>query len=116
MATCAVIKGDEKIMGVAVAAGRVAYVIKENPIDFMMKLSVNFHFHEIDHEVTNERLLVLDRRADSPEQIAEKLKRDAGEHGHYKLICYDTFQSGFAAADGVQFNDNAEVLKFVLRN
>jgi len=80
-----------------------------------MKLSVNFHFHKISHETANEKLLVLDRRADSPEQIAERLKSDAGEHGDFKLICYDTFQAGFAAADGAEFNDNAEVLKFVMR-
>jgi AAA domain len=107
--------GNEKVLGCEVTRGRVAYVSKENPDDFRMKLVVNCYYYGLDHAFANQWSRILDGRADTPEAICEALKRDAGENGPFQLICYDTFQAGFAACGGEEFNNNAEVLKFILR-
>ena len=114
-ASIAVMKGDPSILGCEVRQGRVAYIAKENPDDFRMKLAVNCYLHNIDHTFANDRLFVLDGRTDSPESIIEALKINAEEYGQFQLVCYDTFQAGFAASGGEEFNSNAEVLKFILR-
>jgi hypothetical protein len=80
-----------------------------------MKLAVNCSIHCVDHEFANTVLFVLDGRTDTPEAIAEALKINAEEYGPFQLVCYDTFQAGYAGAGGEEFNDNASVLKFILR-
>lgn len=118
-ASLAVIKGEQAILGREVKRGRVAYIIKENPDDFRMKLAVNCYFHGVDRKIANEWLVILDGRKDTPEAICEALSADAKSNGPFRLVCYDTFQGGFAAASpasgGDSFNSNAAVLKFVLR-
>jgi hypothetical protein len=111
----AVMTGRSLILGREVERGRVAYITKENPDDFRMKLAANCFLHGIDHAFANEWLLVLDGRSDTPESIVERLKINAEEYGPFQLVCYDTFQAGFASAGGDEFNDNAGVLKFILR-
>jgi biotin operon repressor len=113
----ATIKGDgEKILGFPVRKGRVAYIAKENPEDFKMKLAANCYIHNISWNELDAGLLVLDGRADSPEQICKALLIDAEVNGEFSLVIYDTFQAGFAAAaTGKEFNDNAGVLSFVVR-
>jgi hypothetical protein len=115
-ASLAIMKGTSEVMGSDVERGRVAYVTKENPDDFRMKLAANCYVHGIDHNFLNEWMLVLDGRADSPESICQTLKINAEEYGAFQLVCYDTFQAGFAAdATGKEFNDNAGVLRFIMR-
>jgi AAA domain len=115
-ATAATIKGDgEKILGFPVRQGRVVYVAKENPDDFKMKLAVNCYIHGVTWEMLDTFLLVLDGRTDSPEQICEALRIDAEANGGFSLALYDTFQAGFSAAAGQEFNDNAAVLGFIVR-
>lgn len=114
-ATLAIIKGNPTILGTEVQQGRVAYVVKENPDDFRMKLAVNCYLHGVTHLDLNNGLLVLDGRTDAPESIVEKLKIDAEEYGPFQLVCYDTFQAGFSGVGGAEFNSNAEVLTFILR-
>ncbi len=97
-----VIKGNDKggvssAIGCAVEQGRVAYITKENPADFRMKLAVNSYFHGLDADCLSRNLLVLDGRADAPEAICESLRRDAEENGLFQLVDYDTFQAGFVA-------------------
>jgi len=68
----AVIKGGKDgaaIIGYDVEQGRVAYITKENPADFRMKLAVNCYVHHIDRDLLNKNLLVLDGRRDSPAAI-----------------------------------------------
>ena len=117
MATAATIKGDgEKTLGFPVRKGHVAYVAKENPDDFRMKLAVNCYLHNIDCDTLDAHLLVLDGRKDSPEQICARLQLDAGINGEFAIVFYDTFQAGYsAAATGKEFNDNAAVLGFIIR-
>jgi hypothetical protein len=103
----AVATGDEKILGLEVEKGRVAYIILENPTDFRMKLSVTAFLLGIDVQAINDRLVILDMRLPHA-QIMELLKRDADRFGPFQLACYDTFQAGFA---GANFNDNADTLK-----
>ncbi len=43
------------------------------------------------------------------------MKLDAKENGPFKFVFYDTLQAGFALSGGADFNNNAEVLKFVMR-
>jgi hypothetical protein len=93
----------------------VAYVAKENPDDFKMKLAVNCYLHGIAWNLLNERLFVFDGRNDSPEAICAALQIDAAANGGFALICYDTFQAGFAAAAAGEFNSNDAVLGFVSR-
>ena len=114
-ASLAVMTGKSSILGREVERGRVAYITKENPDDFRMKLAANCFLHGIDHAFANDWLFVLDGRADTPEAIVEALKINAEEYGPFQLVCYDTFQAGFASAGGDEFNDNAGVLKFILR-
>jgi AAA domain len=47
-AALAVIKGEQTILGREVKRGRVAYIVKENPDDFRMKLAANCYFHSVD--------------------------------------------------------------------
>jgi hypothetical protein len=113
----AVIKGGKDgaaIIGYDVEQGRVAYITKENPADFRMKLAVNCYVHHIDRDLLNKNLLVLDGRTDSPAAICEALRIDAENNGPFQLVCYDTFQAGFAAAGAGDFNENAAVLTFLI--
>jgi hypothetical protein len=103
----AVATGDDKILGLEVEAGRVAYIILENPTDFRMKLSAAAFAHNVDVQALNDKLVVLDMRLPH-ERIMELLKRDADRLGPLQLVNYDTFQAGFAGAD---FNDNNDTLK-----
>jgi hypothetical protein len=112
--TLAVETGREDILGCAVERGRVAYVTIENPVDFKMKLAVNCYFHNISFDEIEPRVAIIDGR-DTPEQIYEGLKLDAEEHGDFQLVCFDTFQAGFAVANAGAFNDNEAVLKYVQR-
>jgi AAA domain len=111
----AVMTGRSSILGREVERGRVAYIVKENSDDFRMKLAVNCFLHGVDHAFANQWLCVLDGRNDTPEAIVERLKINAEEYGPFQLVCYDTFQAGYAGAGGEEFNDNASVLKFILR-
>jgi hypothetical protein len=43
------------------------------------------------------------------------LRLDAEANGVFQLVCFDTFQAGFAAADAGAFNDNEAVLNYVSR-
>lgn len=116
IATVAVIKGEgEKILGFPVRKGRVAYVAKENPDDFKMKLAVNCYIHGLAWGALDASLLVLDGRTDSPEQICKALQIDAEANGGFALVVYDTFQAGFSAAGAGDFNDNAAALGFIVR-
>jgi hypothetical protein len=109
----AVALGREDILGYAVERGRVAYVTIENPVDFRMKLAVNCYIHNISYDEIEPRVAIIDSR-DTPEQIYEGLKLDAKENGPFQLICFDTFQAGFAAANAGAFNDNEAVLGYVI--
>jgi hypothetical protein len=113
-ATIAVAMNRKDILGCEVEPGRVAYVTIENPIDFKMKLSANCFVHNVSYEEIERRVAIIDGR-DSPEQIYEGLRLDAKTNGDFQLICFDTFQAGFAAANAGAFNDNEAVLKYVGR-
>jgi hypothetical protein len=101
------VNGAKCILSLDVEPGRVAYFILENPADFRMKLAVNAYVHRIDIDKLNSNLAVLDARLPHSEVMAQ-LNFDAYENGPLRLICYDTYQAGFA---GAQFNDNADVLR-----
>jgi AAA domain len=113
-ATLAVETGREDILGVVVEPGRVAYVTIENPTDFKMKLAVNCYFYNISYDEIEPRVAIIDGR-DTPEQIIEGLRLDAEAYGDFQLVCFDTFQAGFAAAGAGAFNDNEAVLGYVVR-
>src|SRR5262249_48835927 len=98
---------NKEIIGFAPEPGRVAYIILENPTDFRMKLAVNAYIHGVDWKALNDNLAVLDMRLPHAE-IMEQLRVDAEEYGPFRLVCYDTYQAGFA---GAQFNDNADSLR-----
>jgi hypothetical protein len=112
-ASMAVVLGDATIIGCEVEQGRVAYVTIENPADFRMKLAVNCYAHGVSYDAIAPLLAIIDGR-DPPEAIVEGLRLDAEVNGPFQLVCFDTFQAGFVAAGGVEFNDNAAVLKFLL--
>ena len=112
-AALAVAFGREDILECPVERGRVAYVTIENPVDFKMKLAVNCYVHNISYDEIEPRVAIIDGR-DMPEQIFDGLRLDAEASGDFQLVCFDTFQAGFAAAGGVEFNDNAAVLKYVI--
>jgi hypothetical protein len=92
----------------------VAYVSIENPTDFKMKLAVNCYAHNVSYDEIEPRVAIIDGR-DTPEQIFEGLKLDAEANGDFQLVCFDTFQAGFAAAGAGAFNDNEAVLNYVIR-
>lgn len=106
-AALAVATGEEKLLGLEVEQGRVAYIILENPTDFRMKLSAAAFAHNIDVQALNDKIAIFDMRRPH-EQVMELLRRDASRFGEFQLINYDTFQAGFP---GANFNDNAETLK-----
>ena len=110
----AVAFGREDILGCGVEHGRVAYVTIENPTDFKMKLAVNCYVHNISYDEIETRVAIIEGR-DTPEQIIEGLKFDAEANGPFQLVCFDTFQAGFAAANAGAFNDNDKVLAYVIR-
>jgi hypothetical protein len=113
-AALAVAPGREDILGCALERGRVAYVTIENPVDFKMKLAVNCYVHNISYDEVESRIAIIDGR-DTPEQIFDGLSLDAEANGGFQLVCFDTFQAGFAAANAGAFNDNEAVLKYVSR-
>src|ERR1700730_17916934 len=113
-ATIAIAMNRPDVIGVDVEHGRVAYVSIENPTDFKMKLAVNCHVHNISYDEIEPRVAIIDGR-DTPEQVIEGLKLDAEENGPFQLVCFDTFQAGFAAAAAGAFNDNEAVLNYVIR-
>jgi AAA domain/Winged helix-turn-helix DNA-binding len=95
------------ILGLDVEKGRVAYIILENPTDFLMKLSVTAFARGIDVRSLNEKIRIIDMRRPH-EVIMSALRNDADRLGPFQLVCYDTFQAGFA---GANFNDNNDTLK-----
>ena len=99
--------GRADILGTDVEKGRVAYIIFENPTDFLMKLSVTAYARGVDVRPLNEQIRVIDMKLPH-EEIMSALQLDAEQFGPFQLICYDTFQAGFA---GANFNDNADTLK-----
>jgi hypothetical protein len=113
-AALAVAFGREDILGCPVERGRVAYVTIENPVDFKMKLAVNCYVHNISYDEAETRIAIIDGR-DTPEQIFEGLRLDAEANGGFQLVCVDTFQAGFAAANAGAFNDNEAVLGYLIR-
>jgi hypothetical protein len=113
-ASTAVAIGNNGILGCEVEKGRVAYVTIENPTDFKMKLAVNCYIHNISYDEAEPLIAIIDGR-DTPEQIYEGLKLDAEENGQFQLVCFDTFQAGFVAANAGAFNDNEAVLAYVIR-
>src|ERR1700730_1106681 len=113
-AALAVAFGREDILGCAVERGRVAYVTIENPVDFKMKLAVNCFVHNISYDEIESRVAIIDGR-DTPEQIFDGLRLDAEATGDFQLVCFDTFQAGFAAANAGAFNDNEAVLGYLIR-
>jgi hypothetical protein len=113
-AALAVAFGREDILGCAVESGRVAYVTIENPVDFKMKLAVNCFVHNISYDEVETRIAIIDGR-DTPEQIFDGLRLDAEANGNFQLVCFDTFQAGFAAANAGAFNDNEAVLGYLIR-
>lgn len=112
-ATLAVVLGNKDILGCEVEKGRVAYVTIENPTDFKMKFAVNCYVHNISYDEAEPLIAIIDGR-DTPEQIYEGLKLDAEANGAFQLVCFDTFQAGFAAANAGAFNDNEAVLNYVI--
>jgi AAA domain len=113
-ATIAVAMNRPDVIGCDVETGRVAYVSIENPTDFKMKLAVNCYAHNVSYDEIEPRVAIIDGR-DTPEQVIEGLKLDAEETGPFQLVCFDTFQAGFAAAGAGAFNDNEAVLNYVSR-
>jgi uncharacterized membrane protein len=113
-AALAVAFGRDDILGCAVERGRVAYVTIENPVDFKMKLAVNCFVHNISYDEIESRVAVIDGR-DTPEQIFDGLRLDAEATGDFQLVCFDTFQAGFAAANAGAFNENEAVLGYLIR-
>ena len=43
------------------------------------------------------------------------MRLDAEANGGFQLVCVDTFQAGFAAANAGAFNDNEAVLGYLIR-
>jgi AAA domain len=113
-ATIAVAMNRPDVIGCDVEPGRVAYVSIENPTDFKMKLAVNCYAYNISYDEIEPRVAIIDGR-DTPEQIFQGLKLDAEKNGSFQLVCFDTFQAGFAAAGAGAFNDNEAVLNYVTR-
>jgi AAA domain len=113
-ATIAVAMNRPDVIGCDVEPGRVAYVSIENPTDFKMKIAVNCYAHNVSYDEIEPRVAIIDGR-DTPEQVIEGLKLDAEENGPFQLVCFDTFQAGFAAAGAGAFNDNEAVLNYVIR-
>jgi RecA-family ATPase len=113
-ATIAVSMNRPDVIGCDVEPGRVAYVSIENPTDFKMKLAANCFAHNVSCDEIEPRVAIIDGR-DTPEQIFAGLKLDAEENGPFQLVCFDTFQAGFAAAGAGAFNDNEAVLNYVIR-
>jgi AAA domain/Bifunctional DNA primase/polymerase, N-terminal len=114
-ASIAVAMGLPELLGLdEVCRGRVAYITIENPADFRMKLAVNCYVHGITYEQIGPELTILDGR-ETPEAMIASLIDDVEEFGPFQLICFDTFQAGFAAANGGDFNSNSDVLAFALR-
>jgi hypothetical protein len=97
-------RGD--ILGFDVEQGRVAYIILENPIDFLMKLSVTAYTHGIDVQALDNQIAIFDMRRPH-EEIMRALRENAERFGPFQLVNYDTFQAGFA---GASFNDNTDAL------
>ena len=112
--TIAVAMNRQDVIGCDVEPGRVAYISIENPIDFKMKLAVNCFIHNILYDEIEPRVAIIDGR-DTPEQIHEGLKLDVESNGPFQLICFDTFQAGFAVSGAGAFNENEAVLKYVGR-
>src|SRR3984893_13660408 len=112
-AALAVAFGREDILGCPVERGRVAYVTIENPVDFKMKLAVNCFVHNVSYDEAETRIAIIDGR-DTPEQIFDGLGLDAEKNGPFQLVCFDTFQAGFAAAGAGAFNDNEAVLGYLI--
>ncbi len=113
-AALAVVLGNKDILGCEVEKGRVAYVTIENPTDFKMKLAVNCYIHNVSYDEIEPLIAIIDGR-DTPRQIYDGLKLDAEKNGPFQLVCFDTFQAGFAAANAGAFNDNEAVLGYVIR-
>jgi len=109
--TIAIAKGGEAILCCRVAQGRVAYITKENPTDFKMKLAVNCFVRGLSFDDVAPLIAIIPGD-DSPEAIMEGLRLNAEKSGQFVLVIYDTFQAGF---DGDEFNNNAQVLKFIKR-
>jgi hypothetical protein len=103
----AVPTGRVDILGLEVEMGRVAYIILENPTDFRMKLSVTAFVRGIDVRSLDDRIRIIDMRRPH-EAIMRALREDGERFGPFQLVCYDTFQAGFA---GANFNDNNDTLK-----
>ena len=101
--------GQKDILGFDVEKGRVAYIILENPTDFRMKLSVTAYARGSDVQSLSDRIRLIDMRLPH-EAIMSMLQRDADRLGPFQLVCYDTFQAGFA---GGSFNDNNATLTHV---
>ncbi len=112
--TLAVVTGDETILGCIVRRGRVAYIVMENPVDFKMKLAANCYLHNLSYDDVAPLIAIIEG-GEPPEAIIEGLRLDAEENGAFQLVNYDTFQAGFAMSGHGDFNDNAEVLKFLRR-
>ncbi|PNE10602.1 MAG: hypothetical protein CR217_13420 [Beijerinckiaceae bacterium] len=112
--TFAVTMNKPDIIGAEVEPGRVAYVTLENPIDFKMKFAVGCYIHGISWDEIEPRVAIIEGR-DTPEQIYEGLKLDAEANGPFQLVCFDTLQAGFSAANGGKFNDNESILAYVMR-
>jgi hypothetical protein len=113
-ATLAVAMNRPDIIGLDVEPGRVAYVTLENPIDFKMKLAVGCHVHNIKWSDIDQRVAIIEGR-DTPEQIAEGLKLDAEANGPFQLVNIDTLQAGFSVGGGGKFNENEDILAYVMR-
>jgi DNA-binding transcriptional ArsR family regulator len=113
-AALAVALGREDILACPVERGRVAYVTIENPVDFKMKFAVNCFFHGVSYDAIEPHVAIVDGR-DTPEQIFDGLKLDAEANGPFQLVCFDTYQAGFAAAGAGAFNDNEAVLGYLIR-
>jgi hypothetical protein len=103
----AVATGRFDILGLDVEKGRVAYIILENPIDFLMKLSVAAFALGINVQELNDKIVIIDMKRPH-EEIMRALRENAERLGPFQLVNYDTFQAGFA---GASFNDNADTLK-----
>ncbi len=112
--TLAVAMDRPDILGLGVKAGRVAYVTIENPDDFRMKMALGCFVHNIRYEDVDSQVAVVSRR-DTPEQIVDGLRLDAEANGPFRVVCFDTFQAGFSAANGGEFNSNDAVLAYTTR-
>jgi hypothetical protein len=95
------------IHGFDVEKGRVAYIILENPTDFLMKLAVTAFALGIDVQKLNDKFVIIDMKR-SHEAIMRALRENAARFGPFQLVNYDTFQAGFP---GANFNDNNDTLK-----